>query len=452
MRPSGNTVASIESLESRTLFSALPYSVTTENAVDGLHLVIVGTDKVDTIIVKSATGGLRVTNGAGGEQYVKGNFTNIEIHGGRGADMIQVGSGLRVNATIYGDQGRDTIIGGGGINTIYAAAGGGTIVTGSSGQDTVVCNATNNTASISGAGGSRNFWFTRRDQTVSGLSGAEMAGGNVHYIDSFVVPAAGGGSTTTVSASNSPRVDLPDPILSGNYAYRNFSDHPLFGKAGPQAADVRQGYVGDCWLVSTLASVAKTNPGDIRKLVTGLGDGTYAVRFHRGNSDVYVRVDGDLATSGGDLAYARFGSNGSIWTAIVEKAYTYFRRGDGKYASLNGGWMSEAFAGLGFAPVSVKSVANGQQLLGQIQAWLNQGKAVTYAAYTSNAGAPLISYHAYTVMGVVTDATGKPIAMQVRNPWGYDGAGNDGNPSDGIVTVTADQAFQCFWAIEAASV
>ena len=41
-------------------------------------------------------------------------------------------------------------------------------------------------------------------------------------------------------------------------------------------------------------SIAKTNPSDIRNDIVGLGDGTYAVRFHRGDSDSFVRVDADL--------------------------------------------------------------------------------------------------------------------------------------------------------------
>lgn len=33
------------------------------------------------------------------------------------------------------------------------------------------------------------------------------------------------------------------------------------------------------------------------------------------------------------------------------------------------------------------------------------------------------------------------ISVVLRNPWGYDGAGNDSNTADGLVTVTGAQLF-----------
>jgi hypothetical protein len=37
-----------------------------------------------------------------------------------------------------------------------------------------------------------------------------------------------------------------------------------------------------------------------------------------------------------------------------------------------------------------------------------------------------------------------PAFITLRNPWGFDGAGNDANPSDGYVTITADEFFGYF--------
>ena len=47
----------------------------------------------------------------------------------------------------------------------------------------------------------------------------------------------------------------------------------------------------------------------------------------------------------------------------------------------------------------------------------------------------------YTVMYVTCDSSGVVTSITLRNPWGYDGAGNDSNPYDGLVTVTPDQLF-----------
>jgi len=50
---------------------------------------------------------------------------------------------------------------------------------------------------------------------------------------------------------------------------------------------------------------------------------------------------------------------------------------------------------------------------------------------------PIIGSHAYTVAATFVNAGTQYIT--VRNPWGYDGAGSDGNPSDGLVTITLAQ-------------
>jgi hypothetical protein len=240
-------------------------------------------------------------------------------------------------------------------------------------------------------------------------------------------------------------------VTSSSYRYQSFSNRPLFGTSGPLKSDVYQGYVGDCYFVATLSAIAKTDPADIRKSITELGDGTYAVQFHRGTKSVYVRVDADLPTSSGTLAYARLGSNGSLWVALMEKAFTYFRYGDGKYASISGGWMSEAFAAMGATSSTLSGFTNGTSMLRAVQSLLSQGKAVTYAVF--NAGsAPLISQHAYTVDGVIYNSSGVPVSLRLRNPWGFDGAGHDSNTADGYVTVTAAQAYSALWAIQSAVV
>ena len=108
-----------------------------------------------------------------------------------------------------------------------------------------------------------------------------------------------------------------------------------------------------------------------------LGDGTYAVRFRRNNVDSYVRVDGDLPVwNGSYLAYADQSPNGSIWAAIIEKAYAFFRTGAGTYASLNSGWMATAFSDLGISNTGVYST---DSLLSKIDELIKTKKAVTYA-------------------------------------------------------------------------
>src|SRR5207244_3255266 len=69
-------------------------------------------------------------------------------------------------------------------------------------------------------------------------------------------------------------------------------------------------------------------------------DGTYGVRL----GDSFYRVDADLPATSSTAtspAFARLGAGGSVWVAVVEKAYASYRYGDSDYASLEGGWSVE---------------------------------------------------------------------------------------------------------------
>ena len=102
-------------------------------------------------------------------------------------------------------------------------------------------------------------------------------------------------------------------------AYKNFATNPLFSDGGPSEDDIQQGYVGDCWYLSSLSSVAKVNPDRIRQSVVDLGDGTFAVQFFRNGQAVFERVDADFATWYGQMAYANTGKGGSLWVAVMER-------------------------------------------------------------------------------------------------------------------------------------
>ncbi len=54
---------------------------------------------------------------------------------------------------------------------------------------------------------------------------------------------------------------------------------PLYGASGPTMSDVNQGYLGDCYLLSSLAEVANQDPSAINSMITNNGNGAYGVRF-----------------------------------------------------------------------------------------------------------------------------------------------------------------------------
>src|SRR4029079_16701818 len=93
-------------------------------------------------------------------------------------------------------------------------------------------------------------------------------------------------------------------------------------------------------LLAGLGAIALDTPNAIRQNVVDFGDGTYGVRL--GSS--FYRVDGALpaaSLASTNPSYAGLGAQGSLWAAIVEKAYAHYRTGANSYASLEGGWSVE---------------------------------------------------------------------------------------------------------------
>jgi hypothetical protein len=246
-------------------------------------------------------------------------------------------------------------------------------------------------------------------------------------------------------------VALPEPALTNaGYHYQAFSSEPLFAAGGPSENDIAQGNIGDCYFLSTLSAVAKTDPNLIRQSITELSNGDFQVAFHSNGQTVDEVVDDKLAVaSNGQLVYSQLGQGGCMWVAIMEKAFCAFY-GNNSYNSISGGWMDSVFAALGTTPTDITSAASGAALLASIQSELNAGEAVTIGINQPQDGAALIGDHAYTVDSIGTDSSGN-LTLTVRNPWGFAGTGS--NPfGSAYVTITAQQAIDSMIGVVAANV
>jgi len=248
-------------------------------------------------------------------------------------------------------------------------------------------------------------------------------------------------ATVTVPLKVKPVVKTIDPVTTDkSITYKNFSNDPLFSSNGPTMADVNQGYLGDCYLLSTLSSVANTDPKLIEKDIVSDGNGICTVTFGSGKG-TQINVNADLPVwPDGQVAYAGLGVQDSLWVALMEKAYViYASPKTDSYNSIQGGWMSSAFSALGLKSTTVLYTNSGTDLLKMLQADLKAGDFVTFG--TENQlpdNSPLVASHAYEVNSVTDDSSGKPVSVTLRNPWGNAVA------DDGMITITASDAFVAF--------
>jgi hypothetical protein len=389
----------------------------------GLQLVILGTDQADVITLSASGTTITLVTQAGSSDY-QGNFTAIYVYGFGGDDTITLTNTVATPSTIYGGSGNDTI---------YDACQAGDNILGQDGDDMIV-SVGGGADHITGGAGTDSVWMDSAD-TLTDSSSAETAAKSVHSIASFYQPYSTSSANSNYVSLEIAGQDLLDPTIT-SYAstYANFASQPLF-VGSPQYNDIRQGSVGDCYLVASLASLAQSDPTVLEQMITSLGDGTYAVRFFRDGQAVYVRIDADLpVNSSGDLVYAALTADSELWVALVEKAYAYFRTGGNSYSSLDSGWMGTVYQEItNISSVSRGTSGQSADLVSYITEELNAGHALT-AGSKSTASGPIVGSHAYMIQSIETTDSGTFIT--VYNPWGCDGKSYDSNSSDGLLRLS----------------
>ncbi|HVS70701.1 MAG TPA: C2 family cysteine protease [Phycisphaerae bacterium] len=377
------------------------------------ELDIAGTSGNDNILLSQD--GSTLTISAGGQtQTVTGNFGDIVIHGGAGNDTLSVASSVTASTLVYGDAGNNTIV--------DLGQGKAMLVTLGAGNDTLTGNGINTS-----------YWVDPADKVNA--SAAEWNAGDVHSVASFYQPtgAAPGSAGYITTALNGQAIQ--DPTVNSGDSFTRLTTSSLWG-SGPAMTDINQGGVSDCYFLTTLQDLARLQPGTLENMAVDLGDGTYAVQFVRNGTPIYVRVDGDLAMNQwGTLDYNHLGPSGDQWASIMEKAYAYFRTGANSYSSLNMGWMTNVYSDLGVASVNF-SMTDQNSFYTFVTQTLAAGKGVDFGTQpTINGGAPLVSSHTYSILGVSYDSTGT-VQVSLRNPWGIDGFTVDANPYDGLLTIS----------------
>ncbi len=201
--------------------------------------------------------------------------------------------------------------------------------------------------------------------------------------------------------------------------------------------DAIQGALGDCYLISAIAGVARRRPDLIKSLIQHTpGESSATVTLHVYNKDTTkreakkIKVNFYFPVNGSEPGYAKQGDN-ELWVMLIEKAYAQEMGG---YANIEEGSPAEALAVLtGIKPTETGS--DSKDLVEQLKTANDNNTAVVAgtkdeADFTGtkykvekisnssivrlDSGEKLFPTHAYTVLEY--DEAGSKI--KVRNPHG----------------------------------
>ncbi|KAH7237835.1 hypothetical protein B0J15DRAFT_516443 [Fusarium solani] len=131
-------------------------------------------------------------------------------------------------------------------------------------------------------------------------------------------------------------------------------DNPTFMK-NVNGGDVQQGALGNCWFTGALTALGNV-PDELKRICVAYDTevGIYAFVFFRDGEWIQTIIDDKLYLNREDneevyrntyqtgskaLFFAQCRDQNETWVPLVEKAYA---KAHGDYASLSGGWMSEA--------------------------------------------------------------------------------------------------------------
>lgn len=239
--------------------------------------------------------------------------------------------------------------------------------------------------------------------------------------------------------------DAKEPAAAGGASKQLITlTQPLFVEGGPSAKSVKQGEIGDCWLVSACDAIASSRPERLREMMKDNGDGTVTVTFQRFDHDVNKYVDEKITVtrevygSGGSPAYHSpiYGRSlkGEAWFPLLEKAYAQWKGG---YDGIRSGYPFEAFEAILGAegkhfdldvgtPDAVWNGLLKQTRKGEAMVAWSRVDTPTF----SYANTGLVGDHAYAVLGA--EQRGDERIVRVRNPWNS----NNWGAHNGVLQMT----------------
>lgn len=206
--------------------------------------------------------------------------------------------------------------------------------------------------------------------------------------------------------------------------------------AGPSLSAMRQGMIGDCWVLASLGALVDRDPQAVVDMIEEQRNGNYRVTFPDGRSvTVAPPTDaelGFLGTAGAD----------GLWVPVMEKAIGERYQQDYWFSTTeldhepigDGGHRREAIEILTGNPAVNISTGRGRrrpsdaQFLARLATAQAEGRIMAAGRTVNDDEAGIPKRHAYSVIDVNVEAQ----TVTIRNPWGNGEHENaDGRPRDG---------------------
>ncbi|XP_075195213.1 calpain-2 catalytic subunit-like [Anomaloglossus baeobatrachus] len=196
---------------------------------------------------------------------------------------------------------------------------------------------------------------------------------------------------------------------------------PKFIVGGTELDDVCQQYLGDCWLVGSIACLT-TNPDCLARVVPldqsfdKKNAGIFHFKLWQFGQYMDVVVDDLLPTVDGKPNFAKSKTSNEFWSSLLEKAYAKI---NGSYENLVSSTTMEALVDFS-GGVSEIFINAPDGFFEKIQTALKQKSFVVCNSTAPDFSASITRSHLYSVIRVeeVTYGENKEQLIKIRNPYG----------------------------------
>lgn len=206
-------------------------------------------------------------------------------------------------------------------------------------------------------------------------------------------------------------------------AQDKLAGYTLWGTNGFEYDSLNQGYLGDCWFLSSMENLGNRDPNLIKNLFINPelnNSHIYGIQFYDLGVQTTVVIDDSVPFySWGDPVLGKASDNKGLWPMLLEKAFGKFH---GNYHAVEGGEPSRSIEVMTSYPGYYKG--NSGRTVDDLWKELVENTAANSFMAAGTRGSPsypngLVNNHAYSLLGAYTLSNGARL-VKLSNPWGVD--------------------------------